>query len=64
MSVVIIVIAAALVVLLIWRASPGAYHSAYHKAELRDLAFFDEHPDCTYEEAHQHRDRVNRRFGR
>ena len=57
------IVLAFILALAVW-ASPGAYHAAFARAEARDLAFYRSHPDCTYEEAHRNRDRVNRLFFR
>jgi hypothetical protein len=45
------------------RLSGEAYHRAFRRAELEDIAYHDAHPDCTLAEAHRQRDRVNRQFG-
>ena len=44
------------------RLSGEAYHRAYRKAELEDIAYYESHPGCSYQDAHRNRDRVNRRF--
>lgn len=36
----------------------------YDAAQLRDLAYARQHPDCTPEEAHRERDRVLWLYGR
>ena len=56
-----ILVLAFLIALGLW-LSPGIYHSAYAKAQAKDLAFFRAHPDCTWEDAHRHRERVRRLF--
>ena len=43
-------------------ASPITYRHFYYRAEARDIAYHRDHPGCSYEEAHRHRDRVNRLF--
>ena len=42
--------------------SGWAYQDAYERAERLDMEYAQAHPDCTLEEAHRHRDRVNRLF--
>ena len=50
-------------VILVWvYFGPEAYHEAYRKAQREDIDYVRSHPGCSLEEAHQHRDRVNRRF--
>jgi hypothetical protein len=44
--------------------SDEAFHRDYYQAMLADQAYAHEHPDCTLEEAHRNRDRVNKRYGR
>lgn len=58
------VIAGALLMWIYDRCSPEAYWRAYDEAQLKDLEYFREHPDCSYEEAHQYRDKVMKKFGR
>ena len=53
---------AALVVWLMIRYSPESYLREYDEASRKDMAYYQEHPDCTLEEAHRNRDRVNRKF--
>lgn len=43
-------------------ASPITYRHFYYRAEARDIAFHRDHPDCTWAEAHRHRERVRRLF--
>ena len=45
----------------IWM-SPWAYNAAFSRAESRDIAYHAAHPDCTWDEAHRHRERVRRFF--
>ena len=45
------------------RVGPEAYHEAYDKAMQKDLEYAREHPGCSRDEAHRHRDAVNDRFG-
>ena len=58
MPVLILLLLAALAVWL----SPASYHAAFARAEARDLAFYRAHQDCTWEDAHRHRERVRRLF--
>lgn len=44
------------------RLGPDAYRDAYRQAQQDDIDYVRQHPGCTLEEAHQHRDRVRRRF--
>lgn len=62
----VLVLAASVVIVALIRdrTSGEAYHRAYRRAEREDLAYYQAHPGCSYEEAHRSRDRVNRRFGR
>lgn len=46
------------------RASDEAYWRAYDRAQQEDLRYFREHPDCTYEEAHQYRNKVMKKYRR
>ena len=62
-TVLIILVLAFVLALGVW-VSPATYYAAYARAQARDVAYFDAHPDCSYEEAHRHRDRVNRLFFR
>lgn len=45
----------------VW-ASPWTYQAAMERAEAMDLAYFRAHPDCTWDEAHYHRERTRRLF--
>ena len=56
-----ILILAILLAVALW-ASPAAYWHFYRRAEARDLAWSRAHPDCTWAEAHRHRERVRRLF--
>ena len=62
-----LVILVGLLVLAGWRVifrGPEAYHEAYRKACQDDIDYYNSHPGCSLAEAHQHRDAVNRRYGR
>lgn len=39
-----------------------AYLRAYEEAERLDKAYAADHPGCTRDEAHVHRDAVNRKY--
>ena len=58
MPILILLILAALAVWL----SPGTYHAAFARAEAQDLEYALAHPDCSWYEAHRHRERVRRLF--
>ena len=58
MPILILVILAALAVWL----SPSTFRAAYDRAESLDIAYHNAHSDCTWEEAHRHRERVRRWF--
>lgn len=58
MPILILLILAALAAWL----SPSTFRAAYERAESRDIAYHNAHPDCTWEEAHRHRERVRRWF--
>ena len=47
-----------------YRLSDRAFYEAYEEAMMKDIAYARRHPDCTLEEAHQHRRRVRRIYGR
>lgn len=47
---------------LFYALSDSAFYRAYDKAMMQDLDYYNAHPDCTYEEAHQNRKKVRRRF--
>lgn len=46
------------------RRSSDSYWDAYNDAQRKDLAYFKQHPDCTYEEAHRERDKIMKKYGR
>ena len=58
------VVAGALAIWLYDRWSADAYWRAYDKAQQQDLEYHERHPGCTLQEAHQHRDKVMKKFGR
>lgn len=51
---------------LVWhyRISDRAFNEAYEEAMQQDMIYAQQHPGCTLEEAHQHRRRVRRIYGR
>ena len=62
-----ILIAVASGILSVWlysRFSSEAYWRAYDAAQLKDLEYARQHPGCSYEEAHRHRDAVMKKFHR
>lgn len=59
--------AVALVALLaVWgyHSSESAFWSAYEAAQEQDARWAREHPGCSWEDAHRHREAVRRRFHR
>lgn len=44
--------------------SEEGYVRAHYRAIQEDLEYHRTHPDCSLEEAHRRRDRVNRRYSR
>lgn len=65
MGILVLVVLAVLSVLIYeYRLSDRAFQEAYEEAMAKDMAYARKHPDCTLEEAHQHRRRVRRLYGR
>lgn len=61
------VILAAMVGFAVWRfvfRGPDAFRDAYRQAQQDDIDWVREHPGCTLEEAHQHREAVKKKFHR
>ena len=56
------ILALALVAAVAVWASPWTYRAAMRRAEALDAAWAADHPDCTWDEAHAHRERVRRWF--
>lgn len=46
------------------RISGYSFGKAYDRAQMEDLKYFREHPDCTLAKAHQHRDKVLKKYNR
>lgn len=61
---VLVVLAVLSVLIYEYRLSDRAFREAYEEAMEKDMAYARKHPDCTLEEAHQHRRRVRRLYGR
>lgn len=43
---------------------PRRFERDYWVAAMQDKLYHDAHPDCSYDEAHQHRRAVRRRYHR
>ena len=61
MDVLAVVVLAVILAVAVW-FSPWTYQAAMERAEARDLAYFQAHPDCSWDAAHYHRERTRRLF--
>lgn len=63
MNWILVIVSLAAVALFVWAISPAGDEFFWDRAEARDLAYVRDHPDCSWEEAHRHRERWHRRHG-